>query len=91
MQLANLIEQAKIFIKAVQEIIDENNKELKFNTKKKAVVQSLNGNGTANLTIDGILYENIKVRSGLVLNVGQVVFVELPNNSKIDMFVDFIL
>jgi phage minor structural protein len=44
--------------------------------------------GTVNLTINDESYENIKVRPGLTLEVGNLVWVEIPNSNLRYMFVD---
>lgn len=82
------MESAKKMINVIKTLIDSNNKKLQFNTKRKAVIQSLNSNGTANITINGDLYENIKVRAGLNPQIGEVVYVEVPNNIIKDMYID---
>lgn len=82
------IEYNKKFIEAVKILINANNKYLKFNQKKKGVIQELNEDGTVNLTINDELYENVEVRAGLLPFVGEVVRLEMPNNNTKEMYVD---
>lgn len=84
----NNVQLAKVLIESIEELINSKLGNLRLNRKKKAVIQSLNVDGTVNLTIDGEKYNDVKVRAGLVPQVGEVVFVEIPNNQFKDMFVD---
>ena len=79
---------AKIVIESMQTLIDSKINNLKFNKKRKAVVQSLNQDGTVDITINDDVFENVEVRTGLLPQVGEVVKVEIPNNSIRDMYVD---
>lgn len=79
---------AKIVIESMQTLIDSKINNLKFNKKRKAVIQSLNEDGTVDITINDEVFENVDVRVGLLPQVGEVVKVEIPNNSIRDMFID---
>lgn len=80
--------EAKIVLETITKMIDSHFKKLKFNRKVKGVVTNVNTDGTVNLTINDESYENIKVRPGLTLEVGNLVWVEIPNSNLRYMFVD---
>lgn len=82
------IERAKKLLSTIEMMVDNQIDKAKFNKKKKAVVQSINPDKTANVTINGELKENIKIRAGLLPVVGEVVWVEIPNDSLKDAFID---
>ena len=82
------IERAKILINIVHSVFKENENNLQYNRSEKGVVQIVNDDGTVNLTVNNESYENIRVRTGLTVLVGNVVWVLYPKNSTKDMFVD---
>ncbi len=85
------VKRANILMKALKILFYSELKNLKFNTKKKGVITNINDDGTVNLTINGEAKDNVKVRPGLTINVGGVVWVELPNNELRYAFVDISL
>ncbi len=85
------VKRANILMKALKILFYSDLKNLKFNTKKKGVITNINDDGTVNLTINGEAKDNVKVRPGLTVNVGGVVWVELPNNELRYAFVDILL
>ena len=58
------IERAKKLLSTIEMMVDNQIDKAKFNKKKKAVVQSINPDKTANVTINGELKENIKLEQG---------------------------
>jgi hypothetical protein len=84
----NLVEQAKTILDTVAVMIKKNNEKLKFNIKKKAVIQKVNADGTVDITINDVVYTNIKKRPELSPVAGDVVWIEIPNNTIKDMYVD---
>ncbi len=86
--MLNKIEQAKIFIDTVNKIVDEKIETLPLYKRKKAVVQSLNDDNTANIVINGETYNNVIIRSGLLPSPNEVVWVALPDNATKNMFID---
>jgi len=76
----NHVENAKTLLDAVSQMVKANNESLSFNTKKKGIIKVLNGDGTANVQINGDIFTNIKINAGLAPTVNEVVFVEIPNN-----------
>lgn len=87
----NKTKQAKYLFDSISIMIASALNRAKFNRKKKASIHSLNGDGTVNITLNDELYSNIKVRSGLSLEVNDLIWLELPNGNMSDMFVDMIL
>ena len=81
-------QRAKIIIDSIQTLIDSTLNKASFNKKKKAVIQSLNSDGTVDITINNELFKNVEVRAGLLPFVGEVVRVEMSNNSTKEMFID---
>lgn len=43
----------------------------------KGVIDAINGDGTVNVKINGEISENVRVRNGLTLQVGNIVLVKL--------------
>lgn len=84
----NKTEQAKILINAIDTLVESKMKRVLRNEKKKAVVQSLNADGTANIAISNEIFENVEIRAGLKPDVGEVVRVEIPNGSFKEMYID---
>ena len=82
------IEYGKKIIEATKLLIEASLKKLKFNQKKKGVIQELNEDGTVDLTINDELYENVKVRVGLSPQINEVVNIEIPNSDYKEMYVD---
>ena len=82
------IEYGKKIIEATKLLIEASLKKLKFNQKKKGVIQELNEDGTVDLTINDELYENVKVRAGLSPQINEVVNIEIPNSDYKEMYVD---
>jgi len=82
------IKLAKLLIESVEELIVSKISNLRFNKKKKAVIHSLNLDGTANINLDNELYEDVNIRTGLAPQINEVVFVEIPNNQMKNMYVD---
>lgn len=85
----NVIEDAKIVLNVMNEMVQSALNKARFNQKKRAVVQSINDDGTANILINGIVYNNIPVRDGLTLTNNNIVWVELPNGNMDDAYVDY--
>jgi hypothetical protein len=86
--VSNKVKQAKDLLSAVSTMIESAIRNLQFNKKKKAVIISLNGDGTANIKINDENFENIKIKTGLSPIVGEVVWVEIPNNNMSEMYID---
>ncbi len=83
------IEKAKILRDfCIQIIKKEINKYASFNKKRKAVVYSINDDGTVNIKMNDVIYNNIKVRAGLSPQPNEVVWIEMPNNNFKDAYVD---
>ena len=86
--MSNNIKQAKDLLNAVSIMINTAINNLKFNKKKKAVIVSLNIDGTADIKINDEIFENIKIRTGLSPVENEVVWVEIPNNNINEMYID---
>lgn len=85
------IERAKILIDIINKIFKEREDKLPYNRSEKGTIQLVNGDGTVNLNINNETYENIRVRTNLTVQEGNVVWVLLPKNSTKDMFVDDVI
>lgn len=85
------IEQAKIVVDVIQNMIDVSLRKATYNRKVKAFIVSVNEDNTANIKINDRLYENVSVRKGLDIQNEDIVWVEIPNNSIKDMYVDVVL
>lgn len=86
--MPNDINEMKKFVNNVKKLVEKKVNNAKTDTSKKAIVQSLNGDGTANIIINGEVYNNVKVRPGLQPQINEVVLVSIPNNNTKDMFID---
>ena len=82
------IQQAKVLIESIKELVQAELNKIKFNTKKRAVVNFINENGTVDIFMNGKIYNNIKVRPGLSPKINEIVWIELPNNKMTNAFVD---
>lgn len=82
------IQKAKDLFSAISIIVDEKISNIQLNKKKKAVIQALNLDGTADVLINDELFPNVEIRKGLLPQVNEVVRVEIPNNKNRDMFID---
>ena len=86
--MPNNINEMKKFVKNVKKLVEKKVNDAKTDTSKKAIVQSLNGDGTANIIINGEVYNNVKIRAGLQPQINEVVLVSIPNNNTKDIFID---
>jgi len=86
--MADNIRKAKIWLETVKSLIDTAINKAQFNKKKKAVIQSLNDDGTANILMNNELFEHVEIRAGLLPEIGEVVRIEIPNGDTKDMYVD---
>lgn len=86
--MPNDINEMKKFVNNVKKLVEKKVNNAKTDTSKKAIVQSLNEDGTANIIINGEVYNNVKVRPGLQPQINEVVLVSIPNNNTKDMFID---
>lgn len=86
--MPNDINEMKKFVNNVKKLVEKKVNNAKTDTSKKAIVQSLNEDGTANIIINGEVYNNVKVRPGLKPQINEVVLVSIPNNNTKDMFID---
>jgi len=84
----NDIEKANSILDAIEILAKKNDSKLSFNKKRKAIIQSLNDDGTVDILINKESYKNIEVRTGLSPMVNEVVRIEIPNNSLKNMYVD---
>ncbi len=85
----NKTERATILMNTIESIINKAVSRLSYNTKRKGVIQSINGDNTVDVSVNDEVYQNIKVRPGVILQVNDVVWVEKPNNVWKEAFVDF--
>jgi len=86
--MADNIRKAKIWLETAKSLIDTAINKAQFNKKKKAVIQSLNDDGTANILMNNELFEHVEIRAGLLPEIGEVVRIEMPNGDTKDMYVD---
>ena len=86
--MPNDINEMKKFVNNVKKLVEKKVNNAKTDTSKKAIVQSLNEDGTVNIIINGEVYNNVKVRPGFQPQINEVVLVCLPNNNSKDMYVD---
>ncbi len=86
--MPNDINEMKKFVNNVKKLVEKKVNNAKTDTSKKAIVQSLNEDGTANIIINGKVYNNVKIRAGLQPQINEVVLVSIPNNNTKDMFID---
>ena len=86
--MADNIRKAKIWLETAKSLIDTAINKAQFNKKKKAVIQSLNDDGTANILMNNELFEHVEIRAGLLPEIGEVVSIEMPNGDTKDMYVD---
>jgi len=86
--MPNDINEMKKFVNNVKKLVEKKVNNAKTDTSKKAIVQSLNEDGTANIIINGEVYNNVKVRPGLQPQINEVVLVSIPNNNTKDIFID---
>lgn len=86
--MSDKIKQAKDLFNVMSIMIDSALNKAEFNKKKKAVIQTLNVDGTVDIVLNDETYSNIKVRAGLSPTVGEVVNIELPNGDFSQAFVD---
>jgi len=82
------VKKAKIVLNSIKEMVKSALENAEFNTKKRAVVNFINENGTVNIFMNGEIYNNIKVRPGLSPKINEIVWIELPNNKMTNAFVD---
>lgn len=76
----NDVEKANSILDAIEIIFNNHSVKLPFDTTKKAVVSTVNGDGTIDITVNDITYEDIIIHPALTLNAGDVVLVVKPNN-----------
>lgn len=86
--MSNSIEDAKVLLQSVKTMIDSAVTKLPFNKTKKAIVKAVNEDKTADIEMNGQIYENVKVRPSLSPYIGEVVSVCLPLNNTKDMYID---
>lgn len=86
--MPNDINEMKKFVNNIKKLVEKKVNNTKTDTSKKAIVQSLNEDGTVNIIINGEVYNNVKVRPGFQPQINEVVLVCLPNNNSKDMYVD---
>ncbi len=82
------VKKAKILLDTIKSMIQSSTRNLPYNRKAIGVITAVNGDETVNLTINNEHYQNIKVRSGVTVSVGNLVWVEIPNSNLRYMFVD---
>lgn len=82
------IQQAKVLIESIKELVQAELNKIKFNTKKRALVKDLNEDGTANIIMNDAIYNNVKIRIGLSPKVNEVVWVEIPNGNIKNAYID---
>lgn len=85
---SNNVDLAKKILDAIKIMIKENVRNLFYNRKKKAKILSLNIDGTVDVKIGDDTFNNVKVRAGLLPEINEVVWVEIPNNNMKEMYVD---
>lgn len=75
--------------KYVTEKLENEIKKLKFMKTYSAIVNTVNGNGTINVTLagDNTVISNLKNRTGVTLIVGDSVLLYAPTNSLNNMYV----
>ncbi len=88
MSNSNNVDLAKKILDAIKIMIKENVRNLFYNRKKKAKILSLNIDGTVNIKIGDDTFDNVKVRAGLLPEINEVVWVEIPSNNMKEMCVD---
>jgi hypothetical protein len=88
MSNSNNVDLAKKILDAIKIMIKENVRNLFYNRKKKAKILSLNIDGTVDVKIGDDTFNNVKVRAGLLPEINEVVWVEIPNNNMKEMYVD---
>ena len=88
MSNSNNVDLAKKILDAIKIMIKENVRNLFYNRKKKAKILSLNIDGTVDVKIGDDTFNNVKVRAGLLPEINEVVWVEIPSNNMKEMFVD---
>ncbi len=86
--MPNDINEMKKFINNIKKLVEKRSDNAKTNVSKKAIVNSINEDGTVNILINGELYSNVKVRPGFQPKVNEVVLVNIPNGNFKDMYVD---
>lgn len=69
----------------------ENENRFPYNRSEKGIIQVVNEDNTVSAKIHNEVYDNIRVRRGLPIKAGDVVWVLLPKNSTKDMFVDDVI
>jgi len=86
--MPNDINEMKKFVNNIKKLVEKGSDNVKTNVSKKAIVNSINEDGTVNVLINGELYSNVKVRPGFQPKVNEVVLVNIPNGNFRDMYVD---
>lgn len=75
-------------LEAIQIMINENNKKLKFTYHIEATVLVVNSDGTYNVNYNGSILKNIRVREGLSLKINDIVLICIINGNFSNKFID---
>jgi len=78
----------EILMESIDILVAERLKTLKFNRYIEAKVTVDNGDGTYAVLYNNQTIPSVKVRAGLSLIVGNIVYIMIPNNEFSRMFID---
>jgi hypothetical protein len=82
------VNEKEILMESVDILINERLKNLSFNRYIEAKVTVDHENDTYDVLYNNQTITNVKVRAGLSLTVGDIVYIMIPNNQFSNLFID---